>query len=289
MNGVLVVNKPKGFTSRDVVNKVSRIIKVKKVGHTGTLDPDVTGVLVLCVGRATKLVPFLTADSKEYIAEVSLGVSTTTEDASGDVINRVEVNNIHKDDILNALTKLTGEITQTPPMYSAVKVNGKRLYEYARSGIEVERPSRKVKIHKLDLISDITCINGECKFMIFTHVSKGTYIRTLSTQIGDVLNLPAHMSNLKRVKQGEFSLTDAYTIEDIEAGNYKLLSISEALKGKTRVDIDENLLKQVKNGAVIDIINGVSGETVLYYNNEALAIYDLHPTKEGKIKPVRVL
>ncbi len=157
MDGILILNKPKGFTSHDCVFKVRKILQTKKVGHTGTLDPEVTGVLPICIGRATKVVEFLTAEQKTYVAEVTIGTATTTEDQTGEVVEEKWVDNpIAKEKILSVLQELKGEIDQTPPMYSAVKIKGKKLYEYAREGKVIDRPSRKVTIHDIFLTSDIT-------------------------------------------------------------------------------------------------------------------------------------
>ena len=156
MDGVLLLDKPAGMTSHDCVNIVRKVLKTKKVGHTGTLDPSVTGVLPICVGRATKISQFLTANEKEYLGEVTIGFSTTTEDADGELVEEKRVDRtITKEEVEAALKSMLGSSIQVPPMYSAVKVNGKKLYEYARAGLEVERPRREVTIYELELLGNV--------------------------------------------------------------------------------------------------------------------------------------
>src|SRR3954470_17482435 len=201
MEGIIPLYKPKGMTSHDCVFKLRKILKMKRIGHTGTLDPDVTGVLPICVGKATKVAEYITDAGKAYEGEVTIGYSTSTEDASGEVIERRKVDRtILSSEIMQIFQKLTGTITQTPPMYSAVKVNGKRLYEYARQGIEIERPSRMVTIYSMELLDDRIQFSGEdISFRFRVSCSKGTYIRTLAVMIGEALGYPAHMSDLCRI------------------------------------------------------------------------------------------
>lgn len=249
MNGVLLLNKPRGMTSHDCVMKVRRMLGTKKVGHTGTLDPDVDGVLPICVGRATKLVQFLTAETKEYIGEVTVGYSTTTEDASGEIVERRPVTrDFSQADIEDVLRSMIGTQKQTPPMYSAVKVNGKKLYEYARAGMEVERPQRKVTIFELDLLGNIQQQDGLLKFKFRVRGSKGIFIRTVAVTIGEKLGLPAHMSDLQRARSGHFKLNDCVTFEQIEARDFKLLTISEALVEFPTVTVDDWVEKLIRNG-----------------------------------------
>ncbi|MER2237837.1 MAG: tRNA pseudouridine(55) synthase TruB, partial [Psychrobacillus sp.] len=190
--GILPLWKEKGMTSHDCVFKLRKILKMKRIGHTGTLDPSVEGVLPICLGQATKVSEYIMNEGKTYVATVTIGSSTTTEDADGDV---VKVDSSEKqfsiDQIKSVLQQLTGQITQTPPMYSAVKVNGKKLYEYAREGKEVERPSRQVTIHYLNILDEDDLFSGqEISFQIEIGCSKGTYIRTLAVQIGELLGYP---------------------------------------------------------------------------------------------------
>ncbi len=301
MDGILLLNKPKGMTSHDCVFKVRKLVKMKKVGHTGTLDPDVSGVLPICLGRATKIVEYVTAANKTYEGEVKLGFSTTTEDASGEVVDEKKVDRVITiDEVLNVLHSLTGEIIQTPPMYSAVKVNGKRLYEYARQGMVIERPSRKITIHKLELLSDIVHTNHTVSFRFRVTCSKGTYVRTLAVQIGEKLGYPSHMSDLIRVSSGEFKLQQCMTLEELENlvkdGRIQehLLSIEDALSHLPKLIINDKVAEKVKNGSVLPVpqeLNQIQvGEPIaVLYNGDILAIYQRHPEKPNLIKPIKVL
>ena len=212
MNGVVNINKPKGFTSHDVVAKLRGILSTKKIGHTGTLDPDAVGVLPICVGRATKIADMLTATEKEYVAEVTLGSETDTQDSSGTILNSAPVN-ILKEDIIKTAEKFKGEISQIPPMYSAIKHDGKKLYELARAGKEIERKPRNIVIKEIEIL-EIDLENN--KFTMRVVCSKGTYIRTLCHDIGRSLGCFAHMSYLQRTKSGRFTIEKAYTLEEIE-------------------------------------------------------------------------
>ncbi len=211
LNGIINIYKEKGFTSHDVVAKARGILRERKIGHTGTLDPDAEGVLPLCIGMATKVVPYLSDANKCYEAEVVLGVTTTTEDASGEVIECREVT-ATKDRITQVVASFVGNYTQVPPMYSAIKVNGVRLYELARKGIVIDRPSREVTIYGCDIIEWI----DEKRFKIRVSCSKGTYIRTLCTDIGRQLGCGAHMGTLLRTQVGQFKLEDSITLEQLE-------------------------------------------------------------------------
>lgn len=259
MDGVLVLHKPAGLTSHDCVFKVRKLLRTKKVGHTGTLDPDVTGVLPICIGRATKIVEYLTGATKTYEGEVTLGFSTTTEDSSGEVVEEKKVaDSFSRAQIEEVLSSMTGELQQVPPMYSAVKVKGKKLYEYARQGIEVERPVRTIHIYNFELLDDRATFEGEqISFKFRVTCSKGTYVRTLAVMIGEALGYPSHMSYLQRTGSGQFSLEDCVTFEDIERAveeetiNEKLHSIEEALNHLPKLQISDTLAEKVKNGAVL--------------------------------------
>ncbi|MFC0271344.1 tRNA pseudouridine(55) synthase TruB [Metabacillus herbersteinensis] len=302
MEGVLLLNKPVGMTSHDCVAKLRRLAKTKKVGHTGTLDPDVTGVLPICLGRATKIVEYLTAETKTYEAEVTIGFSTTTEDASGDIVEKKAVDRIITlDEIESVFDSLRGEIEQVPPMYSAVKINGKKLYEYARAGIVMERPSRKISIHELTLLSDVTTSDETVKFKFRTTCSKGTYIRTLAVMIGEKLGFPAHMSYLIRTKSGSFHLDQCLTFEEIEQHlehgtlEGQLISIGSALKDLPKLIIHDTLAEKVENGSVLPLPSEFEhlevGAPIVLYNEDSvcLAIYTKHPVKQHVMKPTKVL
>lgn len=272
MNGIIIVNKPYGYTSRDVVNILCKKFKTKRIGHTGTLDPIATGVLILCIGSATKLVEALTSDDKEYIATVELGTLTDTLDNTGNVIKE-EKTNLNVNQIKKALEKMQGVYEQEVPIYSAVKINGKKLYEYAREGINVDLPKRTVNIKSLELINNIKYENNKTAFQIRCHVSKGTYIRSLVNDIAHELGTVGTMTSLNRVKQGIFNISDAYTLEDIENDNYKLLSIKEALSNVKQVIVSGEALFKIKNGTRLE--NIYHSDKVLFldeFNNE-IALY----------------
>ncbi|WP_427036580.1 tRNA pseudouridine(55) synthase TruB [Cytobacillus pseudoceanisediminis] len=301
MEGILPLFKPKGMTSHDCVFKLRKILRMKKIGHTGTLDPVVTGVLPICLGRATKVAEYITDAGKSYEGEVTIGFSTTTEDASGEVVERKDVTApIARNQIMDALQSLTGEITQTPPMFSAVKVNGKRLYEYARQGIEVERPSRKVTIYSIELLDGRKMFEGEnITFRFRVACSKGTYIRTLAVMIGSELGYPAHMSELVRIQSASLTLDDCLTFEEIEERVEKgtmdevLRPMEAALSHLPKFQISDKVAEKVKNGAVLTIpdhLHNTKGPIAV--ETEAglvLAIYEHHPRKPGMMKPVKVL
>ncbi|ERJ13684.1 tRNA pseudouridine(55) synthase TruB [Haloplasma contractile] len=292
-NGILLLNKPKKMTSHDCVSKMRRILGIKKIGHTGTLDPNVTGVLPLCIGEATKILQFLQADRKEYIAEIYLGKKTTTEDLDGDTIEEDHSDkSFTRTEILDVLSQFSGEIKQVPPMYSAVKVNGKKLYEYARKGIEVERPMRKVTIHEIELLSTEEEFSGtQIKFKIRALCSKGTYIRTLAVDIGKALSVPACMSELTRTRSGNFTIDQCQSFEEIETNlaNLELISITNALDSFKKIEADTILEKRIKNGGLLSKAD-FNYDRILFVNKEqvSLAIYEPHPRKEHYIKPIRV-
>ena len=216
MDGILIVNKEAGYTSHDVVARLRGILHQKKIGHTGTLDPDATGVLPICLGKATKVCDVLTDRDKIYEAEVMPGITTDTLDISGTVLSKQPVG-VTRDGIMTVLSQFTGEITQIPPMYSAVKVNGKKLYEYARAGETIERKPRQVTIHELTLLPGCPeVLHDGDSFRIRVHCSKGTYIRTLCDDIGRTLGCGAVMKSLVRTAVGRFTIGEAKTLAQIE-------------------------------------------------------------------------
>jgi tRNA pseudouridine55 synthase len=298
MNGILPLWKPRGMTSHDCVFKVRKMLRTKKVGHTGTLDPEVTGVLPLCIGRATKVAEYIMNGGKAYEGEVSIGRSTTTEDAWGETVEEKQVTeSFTRTQILSILKSFTGEINQTPPMFSAVKVNGKRLYEYAREGKTIERPSRTVTIHDIELLDDREIFEGETiSFKFRVSCSKGTYIRTLAVQIGEKMGYPAHMSELTRIRSAAFEEKDCVTFEKLEelidsdAVGHVLYPIEEGISHLPNWDLSDTLAMKVKNGAVLDMPEKWPGNQVaMNHNGKTLAIYQAHPEKQGIIKPVKVL
>lgn len=301
MDGILAIHKEVGMTSHDVVFKLRKILKTKKVGHTGTLDPEVSGVLPICVGKATRVSDYVMGSGKSYRAEVTIGVSTTTEDQTGEIVDqrRVGQNLWDKDEMIATLKQLEGDIEQIPPMYSAVKVNGKKLYEYARQNIEVERPVRRLHINSIDLISDIIYENDTCKFEIEVECGKGTYIRTLATQIGALLNYPAHMSHLIRLKSGGFTLNQAIKLDDlreiVEQDKLQdvILPLEYGLNGLTKITVhDKNIVTRIQNGQKIEksLIDESKhdGEFVVWYEDKAIAIMDTYDKNETLYKPKKV-
>jgi len=294
MDGILPLWKPKGMTSHDCVIKIRKIFQTKKVGHTGTLDPEVEGVLPICIGKATKIVPFLTDTTKTYLAEVQLGKSTETEDRYGKIIEEAEITEFPAETkIQEVLHSFIGESIQIPPMYSAVKVKGKRLYEYARANEFVERPRRTIQIDSITLLH----VDEKDTTISFEVVcSKGTYIRTLCVDIGKKLGYPAHMSFLERIKTGSFTKEQSITFETIEKRQHeaelvKLLNpITSGISHLPFIEVNDEMKVKVSYGQKLPIPEGIpkTNPFVMMHNKEALAIYQLHDNKK-EIKPVRVL
>ena len=282
MNGVIILNKPANITSRDVINQLTKILNTKKIGHTGTLDPIATGVLVICIGKYTKLCEVLTSTYKEYIATIKLGLKTDTLDITGNILNKEEIPNLSEIQIINVLESFLGKSIQTTPIYSAVKINGKKLYEYAREGKEIELPKREIDIQKIELLS---YKKNEITFK--TTVSKGTYIRALIDDICTKLNVIGTMSSLIRTKQGNFSLENAYTIEEIAKKNYHLLTLEEVLNNYEKINIDDNLFEKVKNGAIITR-TFKEEKACLVYKNKIIAIYQVYSKDKKKAKPYKM-
>ena len=277
MNGLLLVNKEKGPTSSDVVIKVRKLLNIKKVGHTGTLDPLAEGLLILTVGNATRIQELITEKDKEYIATMKLGIKTDTYDTEGKILDQKEVpNNLNIEEVLNSYIK---KYNQEVPIYSSIKVNGKKLYEYARENIEVELPKREVEIKDIKLLS---INNNEVTFKCL--VSKGTYIRSLINDIGNTLGTYATMTKLIRTKIDNFSLDNSYTLEDIEKRNYKLISIEEVLD-YPKIEIDDDLYKKISNGVVLDNTYNIKDKVLFIYNSNIKAIYY---NDNNKLKVYRV-
>lgn len=299
IEGILPLWKEKGMTSFDCVFKVRRLLGVKKVGHAGTLDPEVDGVLPIAVGKGTKVLEYMLDSDKIYTGEVCLGYSTATEDATGAIIEQVEVMNKPSAQEVDAVLKrFEGKIEQTPPMFSAVKYKGKRLYEYAYEGIEVDRPSRTVEIYSLRRTSPISYDEQgkTARFSFEVHSSKGTYVRTLAVNIGEELGYPAHMSQLTRSQSGTIQADQTVTLQEVatavENSNVAdlLLPIEYGLDSFPRLSISEDIWLQVKNGRVFpqDKLPVDNYPVLLTYQEKAVAIYNLHPTKKGIIKPEKV-
>ncbi len=273
-NFVLVINKEKDMTSREVVSKVSKIFNIKKMGHTGTLDPIAKGVLVIVSGKYTKLADLITSNEKEYIATIKLGIKTDTLDITGNIIESEETRKLDTLVIKEVLDSFKGKYEQTIPLYSAVHVAGKRLYEYARNNEEVVLPTKEVMIKRIEFIS---YEDETIKFRVL--VSKGTYIRSLIQSICEKLKILGTMSELIRIKQGIFKIEDAYTLEDIKNNNYKLLKIEDILKVKV-LEVDENNRKKIYNGNKLE--DNIDGYVLYKENNEEIALYQFN-NNEGRL------
>lgn len=271
-SGVIVVNKEKNCTSFDIVNKISHLFGIKKVGHTGTLDPLSEGVLIVCIGQATKIVELLTAKDKEYIAGVKLGMKTDSYDIEGKVIEEKQVpENIHLKDVLSSFKKT---YLQEVPIYSAVKVNGKKLYEYARSNKKVELPKKEVTIKEIELLKEE---NDEFTFK--TLVTKGCYIRSIINDIGNDIGCGAIMTSLTRTKQGNVDISESNTMEEIENGTYKLYKIEEVLD-YPQITVDKELEFKIKNGMKIYNEWKIKDKVIFKNNsNKLLGIYEVDNQK----------
>jgi tRNA pseudouridine55 synthase len=281
MDGLAVVDKAAGWTSHDVVAKARGILGERRVGHAGTLDPGATGVLLLGVGRVTRLLRFLTALRKSYTGEVVLGVETSTLDADGDVVANHDMSGVTLDDVRSAAAAFVGEIDQVPPMVSAVKVGGRRLHELARAGQIVEREPRKVTVHRLDV--DPTGEPGV--FRVDVECSSGTYVRTLAADLGGALGGGAHLRALRRTAVGSFGLDDARPLDALE-----VLAPAEALRDYPGIVVGDEVAALVGNGRVLqDEELGVTGEgpwAVLDEAGRLLAVYERH---RGRCKPAVVV
>jgi len=279
MNGLVVVNKKHGFTSRDIVNVLGKIFDTKKIGHTGTLDPIAEGVLVCVIGKCTKLCDILVSDEKEYVATMQFGILTDTLDNTGKVLNTCD-KKITLDKVTEAFEHFTGEYEQTVPIYSAVKVNGKKLYDYARNNIKVELPKRIVNIKSLEII------DFNDNILTFkVSVSKGTYIRSLIRDIGEYLGTFGTMTKLIRTNQGGYSIDKSYTLEEIEKGKYKLIGLEEIFKNYPIIEVDDEILKKVQHGQEFN--NSLNSEFVLYsYKKQVIAVYQISKKDKNKIKPL---
>ena len=303
MDGILPLWKEPGMTSHDCVFKLRKLLQTKKIGHGGTLDPDVAGVLPIFIGKGTKVIEFLSDEGKVYEGEVTLGYSTTTEDFSGEVVQKKPVTEpLTKDQIDHAMVQFIGEITQIPPMYSAVKVAGKRLYEYARNNEEVKRPIRKATINSFTRIS-VPKWNKEqqtqsWKFQV--HCGKGTYIRTLAVDLGEALGYPAHMSQLTRLASGGFTKEQAITLAQVatykEAGivDKYLLPIEFGVKNFEQVAISDALWSKVKNGMRLSAadfgLTQIPDQPIaIFYQEKVVSIYATYREDSDQLKPLKVI
>lgn len=264
MDGVIIINKQKNFTSHDVVNVIRKKLNIKKVGHTGTLDPNATGVLPILVGKATKISKYLIEHDKTYIATIKLGEKTDTGDNEGQVIEEKLVpTDLKKEDINNVLQIFLGKQKQVPPMYSAIKINGKKLYEYAREGKEVKLEAREIEIYKIQLLE---YKNSKIKFEV--ECSKGTYIRTLCEDIAKKLGTVGYMEELQRTKVNNFKIGDSVLLDDITLENVEenLIKIEEVFKEKDRIELDNKKLELFLNG--VKLTYDLPKDIYRIYNNK---------------------
>lgn len=301
MDGIIPLWKERGMTSHDCVYKLRKILQMKKVGHSGTLDPDVDGVLPICIGRGTKVIEYLQDSGKTYQGEITVGFSTETEDASGQVIAMEKITEpIPDSKIDQVMAEMVGTIVQIPPMYSAVKVNGIRLYEYARNGQTVERPERKAEIYQLKRTSDVfwNQETGTVSWSFQVRCGKGTYIRTLAVDIGKKLDFPAHMSSLTRVASGGFTQEECYSLDEIKAfmeteETTFLYPIERAIEKFTKVSLTTAQYAKVRNGVFLSHaeIGKFAREEIiaLYYQNQVVSLYQQHAEKKQFYKPIKVL
>ena len=290
MNGIINLRKEAGMTSHDAVFKLRKILKTKKIGHGGTLDPDVVGVLPIAVGKATRLVEFMQEEGKVYEGEITLGCSTTSEDASGDLLERTPVTELLEEALIDeAMESMTGEIRQIPPMYSAVKVNGRKLYEYARAGQEVERPERQVTIYSFERTSPVSYEGEQARFCFRVKCSKGTYVRTLSVDLGAKLGFASHMSQLTRTSSAGMSLDDALTLDEIaERVAVDDLSFLQPLElgigDLVKVELSDEQVEDVRNGRFISLMSE-EAELAGFYKEKLVAILE---KREAAYKPRKV-
>ncbi|MGO2290312.1 MAG: tRNA pseudouridine(55) synthase TruB [Lactococcus cremoris] len=325
MNGILNVYKEAGWTSFDVVAKLRGILKTKKIGHGGTLDPSVTGVLPIAVGKSTRLLEYMEAAGKIYEGQVTIGFSTETEDADGAIVNQTPVkNNLTESEIDSAMSRFVGKIKQIPPMYSAVKINGKKLYEYARAGQTIERPAREITIKSFVRTSPIDWNKEEglVTFSFKVECSKGTYVRTLAVDLADSLGYAGHMSKLQRTASNGLLIKDAiklskieeiqesgklstilypaeYAVSDLPRVNLTTVQFDMARVGKkfaqsdwtNEVETADSSVNKTKQQEYLltDLSLLTTEKFAAFYNDKLVAVYMKHPEKEGIWKPNKVL
>ena len=288
MDGIILVDKPIGMTSFSVASKVRRLTGAKKSGHAGTLDPLATGVMAVMLGNATKLSEYLTGEDKRYTATVRFGISTDTMDAEGQVISERECK-FTREDLENAIEKFTGTISQVPPKYSAIKVNGRKLYSYARNGEEVEIPVREVTVHEINLLS-FDEENHEAVIDVFC--SKGTYIRSLANDIGEYLGCGAHLTALRRTRSGSFHISGCVSLDQIQSGKWedKVIPCDEVISYMPKAYVAESMKKSLENGNAIPVeYVSFSSEGELYrvYLNDIF--YAIGKTEEGFLRVVKMI
>ncbi|MDF0377875.1 tRNA pseudouridine(55) synthase TruB [Methylophilus sp. YYY-1] len=288
VSGVLLLDKPYGFSSNQALQKVKWLYQAQKAGHTGTLDPLATGVLPICLGEATKFAQHLTDENKTYVATVKFGVTTTTGDKEGDVVSEVACQ-LSRAEIERVLPQFLGSITQVPPMYSALKVNGKPLYEYARNGVELERAPRQVTIHALRVLA---CAENSAEIEVCC--SKGTYIRTLGEDIGKALNVGAHLTALRRTATATYQIAETVTIEaleqmSIEQRDALLLPVDSAIQILPKVELHEDAAYYFKQGNPVWLAGVIPAGDLRIYSASGLFLGVGQQQRDGRIAPKRVV
>ncbi|PWG00737.1 tRNA pseudouridine(55) synthase TruB [Levilactobacillus bambusae] len=303
MNGIIPLYKERGMTSHDCVAKMRGILHTKKVGHSGTLDPNVDGVLPICIGAATKVVDYLMASGKRYTGSITLGFSTTTEDLDGEIVERKRLTEPLSETIIDqVLTQMTGDLQQTPPMFSAVKVNGRKLYEYARAGETVDRPTRVIHVESFRRTGTVLFDqnNGTLTFPFEVACSKGTYVRTLAVDVGRYLGVPAVMSDLTRQESGGFTLDDTVTLDEVKEAvadgslSHLLRPLDYALTDYPHVSVDQRVWRLVQNGVFLspDELNQTPDEepfaqVALVHQDQTRCLYQWDDAK-GLYRPLKM-
>ena len=295
VDGLVVVDKPAGWTSHDVVARCRKIFGQKRVGHAGTLDPDATGVLLVGLGRVTRLLRFLTDQPKSYECEVVLGVATSTLDAAGDVVGEWDMSGVSPEDVAAAALQFVGDIQQVPPMVSAVKIGGRRLHDLARAGVEVDRPARSVTVHRLD----VTPTASPLVYRMAVECSSGTYVRTLAADLGAAMGGGAHLRHLRRTASGAFTVADAVPLDAV--GVERVLSPVDAVRHLERVVVGDDVAADVAHGKVLAAAGSVGSgagwpteddgpwAVVSATDGALLAVYGRHPKDGARVKPEVVL
>lgn len=288
VNGVLLLDKPYGFSSNQALQKVKWLYQAQKAGHTGTLDPLATGVLPICFGEATKFAQHLTDENKTYIATVKFGVTTTTGDKEGDVLNQIACQ-VTREEIARVLPQFMGEITQVPPMYSALKVNGKPLYEYARDGLELERAPRQVTIYDLRVLA---CADNSAEIEVCC--SKGTYIRTLGEDIGKALNVGAHLTALRRTATATYQIAHTVTVEALEQMTVEqrdalLLPVDTAISALPKIELHADAAYYFKQGNPVWLSGNIPAGELRIYSEAGLFLGVGQQQRDGRIAPKRVV
>lgn len=288
MDGFLVLNKEKNMTSHDACFKVKRILKIDKCGHTGTLDPNTTGVLVIGINNATKLMPLLNEHDKEYKTTIIFGLSTDTLDITGKVIEEVEIKELDINKIYIVLNELKKQTKQIPPMYSSIKIDGKKLYEYARKGQVIDVPARDINVYDIKAISDLYKIDNKFCIDIYLSVGKGYYVRSFVKDLSDKLGVVATMKELERISCEQFNIKNSFTLDNLRNNEYTLLSIEEVFSDLEKLVVNDYLAKLVSNGVVLDERQIITEKPFLVYNREKLiAVYDVAST--NKYKPLLII